>query len=548
MKKRLLSACVAAVLAISMFFVPAFAASGYDTVKVTGTVNYSYAYEILDLVNEERAKEGLSSLTMDTELMDAAMQRAAETSIYWSHTRPTGTSCSTISTKLAGENIAAGTSSLGPSYIMSGWMNSSGHRANILGSNYQSIGIGVFVKDGYTYWVQDFGSKAATSTPAAKSGSSSKTYSVDIDTTAVEAPLSLSASTSSLAVGGNTTLTARIKNTGAGWYTSIDSSSLTWSSNDTSVLSVNASGKVTATGSGSAKVTAKTNNGGLSASMTLTAAKNNVRKASDGKWYYYNDSGKKDTSYTGFAENSNGKWYVENGVVTFKTNGVLKDKTGGIGTKGSWYYVVDSKVQTGYTGVANYKNSNGWWYVKNGKVDFSANTVAKNKNGWWYVTGGKVQFGFTGLANYKNENGWWYIKGGKVNFNASGVYKNKNGWWYVKDGKVDFSHNGVDKNQNGWWYITGGQVRFGYTGVANYKNANGWWYIKSGKVDFSYNGIGSNNNGSWYVKNGKVQFSYSGTYKSGDTIYTISGGKVTKTETASESGGTKNEAENSASF
>ncbi len=229
-----------------------------------------------------------------------------------------------------------------------------------------------------------------------------------------------------------------------------------------------------------------------------------LKKDSSGTWYYY-VNGEKYTSYTGFASNSNGRWYVEKGKVTFNKNSVIKDTYGALGKKGDWYYVVGSKVQTGFTGLANYKNDNGWWYIRNGKVDFSANTVAKNKNGWWYVTGGKVQFGFTGLANYRNENGWWYIK----------------------NGKVDFTHNGVDKNKNGWYYITGGMVQFGYTGVANYKNANGWWYIKGGKVDFSFTGIASNKNGSWLVKNGKVNFGYTGRYTYRGKVYTVKNGKAT---------------------
>ncbi|MCC8151408.1 MAG: hypothetical protein LIO96_08140 [Lachnospiraceae bacterium] len=228
-----------------------------------------------------------------------------------------------------------------------------------------------------------------------------------------------------------------------------------------------------------------------------------VCQAADGSWHYY-INGVIQEDYTGFRSNSNGKWYIEGGDVTFKTNGVIQDKEGTIGTKGTWYYVIGSKVQTGYTGVADYANANGWWYIKNGVVDFSANTVAKNKNGWWYVVGGKVQFGYTGVANYANSNGWWYIK----------------------NGKVDFTANTVAKNKNGWWYVVGGKVQFGYTGVANYANSNGWWYIKNGKVDFSFNGIASNAKGSWVIKNGKVNFSYNGTYKYKGKTYRISGGKV----------------------
>ncbi len=204
------------------------------------------------------------------------------------------------------------------------------------------------------------------------------------------------------------------------------------------------------------------------------------------RWGYYVDD-EVDTSYTGFVHNDNGDWYVENGYVIFadaSENGVFKDTAGAIGSKGTWYYVVRGEVQHDFTGLAHYKNENGWWYITKGTVDFTHNGVDKNQNGWWYVTGGKVQFGFTGLANYKNENGWWYISGGKVNFNA----------------------NTVAKNKNGWWYVTGGKVRFGFTGLANYKNENGWWYIKSGKVDFTYTGRASNKNGTWNVVNGKVVF------------------------------------------
>ncbi len=54
------------------------------------------------------------------------------------------------------------------------------------------------------------------------------------------------------------------------------------------------------------------------------------------------------------------------------------------------------------------------------------------------MTGGKVQFGFTGLANYSNANGWWYINAGHVDFNYTGIAQNKNGWWYINGGKVIF--------------------------------------------------------------------------------------------------------------
>ncbi len=226
-------------------------------------------------------------------------------------------------------------------------------------------------------------------------------------------------------------------------------------------------------------------------------------KNANGWWYIEN--GVVNFNYAGFAENQNGKWYLEGGKVTFTKQDILKDAAGALGEKGAWYYIIDSKVQTSFTGLGNFKNSNGWWYIVDGKVDFTHNGVDKNINGWWYVLDGKVQFGFTGLANYRNANGWWYIV----------------------DGKVDFTHNGVDRNINGWWYVLDGKVQFGFTGLANYRNANGWWYIQDGKVDFSFTGIAQNANGWWYIQDGKVDFSYTGSVAMDDGItYSVMSGEV----------------------
>ena len=117
---------------------------------------------VLDLVNAERAKAGKSPLTLDDALCEVAQLRADEIVESFSHTRPNGTSCFTaineagISYRAVGENIAAGQSS--PSSVMNSWMNSDGHRKNILSGDFSSIGIGyVKASSGYGhYWVQMF--------------------------------------------------------------------------------------------------------------------------------------------------------------------------------------------------------------------------------------------------------------------------------------------------------------------------------------------------------------------------------------------------------
>lgn len=115
------------------------------------------AGEVLDLVNAERAKNGLSPLVLDPELTSNANVRAKEISELFSHSRPNGESCITAVTvdwMYVGENIAAGQPNA--EAVMSDWMGSDGHRGNILSGNFTKIGIGVYSSGGVLYWVQLF--------------------------------------------------------------------------------------------------------------------------------------------------------------------------------------------------------------------------------------------------------------------------------------------------------------------------------------------------------------------------------------------------------
>lgn len=118
-----------------------------------------YAAEILKLVNKERKKNGLKALVLDSKLCKAADKRASELNRLFDHSRPDGSSCFTvlkqygISYGAAGENIAAGYTSA--KEVVKGWMNSPGHRANILSKNFKALGVG-HKKSGRHYWVQLF--------------------------------------------------------------------------------------------------------------------------------------------------------------------------------------------------------------------------------------------------------------------------------------------------------------------------------------------------------------------------------------------------------
>ena len=114
-----------------------------------------------------------------------------------------------------------------------------------------------------------------------------------------------------------------------------------------------------------------------------------------------------------------------------------------------------------------------YFYIgEDGRVDFTANTIARNDYGWWKITDGVVDFDYTGIAN--NEYGWWRVVNGKVDFTANGIYQNENGWWKTTGGKVTFDENGAFTNENGRWYVGGSKVDFSFNGFAyGYTFVNG---------------------------------------------------------------------------
>jgi len=163
--KRILSALAivtALVMLSGVFALPASAAINTD----------GFAKEVVRLVNIERAKPengGLPPLSFGNKaLNDAAMQRAKEITDVWSHQRPDDRSYDTVLAEYgivpssSGENIAKG--GVSPAQVVAGWMDSDGHRENILGGvyhdgtplNFNWIGVAVCEKNGILYWAQLF--------------------------------------------------------------------------------------------------------------------------------------------------------------------------------------------------------------------------------------------------------------------------------------------------------------------------------------------------------------------------------------------------------
>ena len=129
-------------------------------IPTTDATVLNYEKEVVRLVNEIRAENGLQALTYDWELSRVARYKSQDMkdNKYFSHTSPTyGSPFQMIKNfgityRSAGENIAKGYAT--PQAVVNGWMNSSGHRANILNASFNRIGVG-YVASG-NYWTQMF--------------------------------------------------------------------------------------------------------------------------------------------------------------------------------------------------------------------------------------------------------------------------------------------------------------------------------------------------------------------------------------------------------
>ena len=157
----------------------------------------------------------------------------------------------------------------------------------------------------------------------------------------------------------------------------------------------------------------------------------------DGWWLVKKSQVVKETTV---ASNAYGWWYVKDGKVVFTHNGVEPNAYG-------WWCIHNGKVDFAYTGFE--KNAYGWWYIEKGQVTFKKNDIlsgkantdpkAAGKDGWWLIEGSNVKKKTTVASNAY---GWWYVKDGAVDFGYTGLAKNDYGTWYIRNGQVDFGFNG----------------------------------------------------------------------------------------------------------
>lgn len=468
--------------------------SPFIALDIQCELHYDMVEQILKRVNEARAELGVAPVSLDSGLMDAAMQRAAECFVYYDHTRPDLTSCFSIFPSYSGscaENIAVGYRTADS--VMDGWISSSGHYKNLTNASYNSIGIGAVYVNGQWYWAQAFGSCEPDSYTI--ESNCDKVYTIKADPTIAT---SVCASATSLELEAGDTYKIQLTFTSAeSWSggTCLNSSYI-WSS-DSDAAAVDAAGIITAKKAGTAIITG-TNSLKTDEKITITVNVtggaeliNGLAKADDGNWYYYVD-----------------------GVIDTERNGLVHNAD-------YWWYVVDGMVKTDYTGFVT--NAVATWYVVNGKIDtdFTGLGLDSVTGKWYGVIGGKVDMNYTGII--QNAGYWWYVENGVLNTDYTGFFTNAAGTWYISAGKIDIGFTGLGYNGSEWLCVKNGRYYSDFTGIV--QNAGVYWYVVDGHLGTSYTGMVTNAGYNWYVIGGKVATNYTGVFIDSNGTHNIVNGK-----------------------
>lgn len=253
--KKILSAVLVLLILISgLTIIPVGAADWTTmpntTMELTATCDYSSAFEVLDYLNAYRVKKGLEELVMDEELLECAMQRAAELTVNFGHTRPDGSSWIKMHDNLWAENAAM--NQVGAYYVVEDWKSSSGHNYNMLLDNVTAVGIGAVVHNGIPCWIQLFATEGEAMDYIPENTEKKfyielgeRTYSVEM------------ATPDEMVVGETYRFQVHSPGEISGrYYYIIDNDCLEWTSSNPEVATVE-NGLVTAVGSGKTTITTK---------------------------------------------------------------------------------------------------------------------------------------------------------------------------------------------------------------------------------------------------------------------------------------------------
>ena len=382
--------------------------------------------------------------------------------------------------------------------------------------------------------------------------------------------ISLDKSSATLTEGETTTLTATVlpENT-------TDSKSVSWSSSNSEVATVDANGTVTAKRAGTAVITATSTNG-KTAGCTVTVSKKEIpiTEISLDKSSATLTEGETTTlTATVLPENTtygkSVKWSSSNvavatvdlmGKVTAKSAGTAiitatsengktasctvtvnkKDTYTGLrDVDGNWMYFENGNVNSDYAGLVNYEGL--WFYVDNGTIDWGYTGLADYNGIWFYVSGGMVDWNYTGLTYYNDV--WFYVSGGMINWDYTGLVYYNDIWFYVSGGILDWDYIGLTYYNDIWFVISGGMINWDYAGLIYYNDM--WFYVSGGTINWDYAGliyyndawfyvsggcinwttaIVDYNGAKFYVQNGMVDWDYTGTVNYNGSTYNVING------------------------
>lgn len=231
---------------------------GKDQIKIytDGFYDYDSAEEVFKLTNDARVGEGKAKLVLDEKLTEVAMHRAAEQALLYNHVRPNGTKWYTLlsgkNLNGAAENIAFGQYSA--ESVTTAWLNSEGHRANIMNSDYTSIGVGSFVHNGTRFWVQIFSSYSESAYTEKEGVSKSvvlDALSLNVGEFVIE-PYEYE-----LEIDESTNLRMTVDNKGySSLKLNVKPDNVRFKSSDESIATIDASGNITAVSEGKVRITA----------------------------------------------------------------------------------------------------------------------------------------------------------------------------------------------------------------------------------------------------------------------------------------------------
>lgn len=235
-------------------------------IPVNVTYDYESASQMVALVNQQRTTRGLSSLTMDKTLLEAAMNRASELSLVYSHTRPIGISGLTACLDASYESISAGQGTA--SEALAVWMNGE-DQAGLFDADYTAAGVGAITAGGVSYWVILYG-KQVTS-PADMNAYTSSSAAAEIPFVSSQGIPFKFYATGNMKLGLSEKKEVEFFIDNGFSHVQISPSALTFTSASPSVCRVSSSGILTPKRAGKATITvALKSNSQVKASLTVT--------------------------------------------------------------------------------------------------------------------------------------------------------------------------------------------------------------------------------------------------------------------------------------